>query len=183
MAAQTDPNNFLAGHLSALGLVARVLMPVKLRRHLDSSDLVQQTLEEALRDRTKLEAMPEPERFTYLRRCLNHNLIDAVHKFKAVGEVQNSSVRLESWLSDQGSLPGDRLLREERFRHLADALALLPENQRTAVELKHLQGLSARDIAVQMGCTETAVGGLLRRGMRELRDKLGATSGASNASP
>lgn len=182
------PDDFLAGHRSALGLVARLQMPHWLRPKLDPSDLVQQTLLEAYRDRERLKTMPESERATYLRRCLSHNLIDAVRKYKpkqveaAVVNVQNSSVRLESWLVAQQSTPSDCMAREDRLQGLAAALMALPENQRTAVELKHLHGLSVREIARQMSLTESAVGGLLRRGVRELRSLLGAFPGANDAS-
>ena len=177
------PSDLLAGHRSALGLLARVQMPAWLRRKLDPSDLVQQTMLEAHRERARLEALPLTDRAAYLRRCLCNNLIDAARKFKpnmAEVEVQNSSARIESWLAADISLPGERLAREERLQELAVALAALPENQCTAVELKHLQGLSVREIARQIGCTEVAVGGLLRRGVRELRSRLGADWGKNH---
>ena len=182
MAAQYDPDDFLARHRAALGLLARVQMPAWLRPKLDPSDLVQQTLLEAHRERGRLEALPVPERAAYLRRCLSHNLIDAVRKFRPnQGEVglQQSSARIELWLAADDSLPSERLAREELLQRMAETLAALPENQRLAVELKHLHGLAVREIASQIGCTESAVGGLLRRGVRELRKRL--TLGESNA--
>src|ERR687884_581060 len=79
---------------------------------------------------------------------------------------------LDVWLADERSSPSEQALRQERLRRLDEALAALPEDQRTAVELKHLHGLAVADIAHQMGRSETAVGGLLRRGIRKLRERL-----------
>lgn len=55
------------------------------------------------------------------------------------------------------------------FGGLRDEMRLLTDDQRQAVVLHHLQGLSAADIAAQLGRTEVAVAGLLRRGLKKLR--------------
>ena len=51
-------------------------------------------------------------------------------------------------------------------------MARLPESQRDAIELFHLQGLSLREIAKQLGRSESAVAGLLHRGLRQLREEI-----------
>jgi RNA polymerase sigma-70 factor (ECF subfamily) len=55
---------------------------------------------------------------------------------------------------------------------LAEAVAQLPENQRQAVELHHLQGFSLVEVAEQMGRSKSAVAALLFRGLEKLRGLL-----------
>jgi len=67
-------------------------------------------------------------------------------------------------------------MRHEQLASLAKALAQLPDDQRTAVELHHLQGWSVARIAEQGGRSQAAVAGLLRRGLKKLRELLRETS-------
>ena len=68
-------------------------------------------------------------------------------------------------------------IRHEQLLRLAAVLARLPEDQRTAVELHHLRGCAVADIARQMGRSDGAVGALLVRGLKKLRELLQATEG------
>jgi RNA polymerase sigma-70 factor (ECF subfamily) len=163
-----------------LGLLARLRLPVYLYGPEDASDLVQQTLLETIRASARLEALSEGARLAYLRQALKNNIHDAAGKglarmrkdgrIRSVEEaLRNSSARAAAWLEDDEPPPGRRLEQEEQLLGLAAALAELPEDQRAAVEMKHLQGCSVADVAAAMGRTETAVGGLLRRGVARLR--------------
>jgi RNA polymerase sigma-70 factor, ECF subfamily len=54
---------------------------------------------------------------------------------------------------------------------LADALAELPEAQQEAIVLHHLHGLSTSEIGQVIDRTPVAVAGLLKRGLRALREQ------------
>lgn len=58
---------------------------------------------------------------------------------------------LESRLKEQGT-PENELLREEIKRTVYDTIAALPEDLRTAIMLREIEGMSYEDIAVTMEC-------------------------------
>jgi RNA polymerase sigma-70 factor (ECF subfamily) len=155
-----------------LRLIARVQLDGRLQARVDPSDLVQQTLLEAHQALSREGADAPADLRAYLRRVLARNLVDAVRHHSAdrravqlERSLHDSTGRFEAWLADERFGPEQRIARQEELRELADALAGLPEDQRTAVELKYLAGLSVAQIGEQMGRSEESVGGLLRRGL------------------
>jgi RNA polymerase sigma-70 factor (ECF subfamily) len=166
-----------------LGLLARQaqgrLPPAKL----DLSGVVQQTLLEAARAWGELRAHNEAQKAAWLRKVLAHNLADEVRKLGAGkrdrarersldAAVEESSARLGACLAAAQSSPSQRAVRHEELLRLADALAALPEDQRRAVELHHLNGLPLAEVARQLGRSKPAVAGLLHRGLDRLRTLL-----------
>jgi len=166
-------------------LLARLHLGDRARAKIDASDLVQETLLEAHRKRGQFRGASEPELAGWLRQMLAFSIADArralgrakrdiAREGSLEAALNDSSSRLEYLLAAPDSTPSQRASRQEQLVRLADALAQLPEDQRQAVVRKHLQGDTVVAIAQRMGRTETAVGGLLRRGMARLRELLKA---------
>ncbi len=168
-----------------LYLLARLELDPRLEGKLDFSGVVQQTLLEAYQHRERFRGRTEAEEVAWLRRILANNLTDAVrHAGAQVRDafrerslehaLDESSARLDAWLAADHSSPSQRVVRAEQLQRLADALVQLPEDQRTAVRLHHLEGAPLADVAVRMGRSRSSVASLIFRGLEGLRRQLGA---------
>ena len=173
----------LERHREYLHLLARLHLPRRLRSKLDPSDVAQQTLLKAHQHLDQFRGHNEAELAAWLRRILANTLADALRQFGGAKRdvtlertlqeaVADSSARLEALLHSNSTSPSGQAMRHEEFLRLAEALAQLPEDQRTAVELHHLQDCSVAEVAEQLGRTEASVAGLLRRGLKKLRELL-----------
>jgi RNA polymerase sigma-70 factor (ECF subfamily) len=166
-------------------LLARLHVGPGLRPRLDPSDVVQETLLEADRQRDRFRGETEAARAAWLRRLLADKLADALRRLHAdkrdVGREQSleaalaeSSARLGALLAADDSSPSARAERHEQAARLAEALAQLHEAQREAVELRHCRGWSLEAISAHLGRSPAAVAGLLKRGLKQLRELLEA---------
>ncbi len=166
-----------------LRLLARLQLGEAWRGQLDASDVVQQTLLEAHRQWAGFRGEGEAARLAWLRQILAHNLADTIRGLgRAKRDVarqrsleamlEQSSARLEGWLAAEQSSPSERAGREEQTVRLANALAALPEAQREALVLQHWHGWTLAQIGEQMGRSPAAVAGLLKRGLKQLRERL-----------
>ena len=127
----------------------------------------------------------EMERLAWLRAILANVLAAAARRFEArardvgrerslEGDLELSSSRLECLFAADQTSPSQRAVRGEELLRLAAALARLPADQRRVVELHYLKGLQVAQVAAELGHTRPAVVGLLFRGLRKLRELLGA---------
>jgi RNA polymerase sigma-70 factor (ECF subfamily) len=193
MARKRDESRVhLDAYRNYLELVARAGLDPRLRGKLDPADLVQQTLVRAVAAQDRFHG-DEASRAAWLRTILARIMIDAVRKFARPGggereqsleaALDHSSARLEALLAADLTSPSGRAERNEALLRLADALARLPEDQRRAVELRHLEGLSLADIALRMERSVDAAVGLIHRGLRALRRDLDELRGEIGGRP
>jgi RNA polymerase sigma-70 factor (ECF subfamily) len=169
-----------------LHLLSRVGFGARLRALADSSDVVQQTLLRAHERIDQFRGTSEVEFLAWLRSILARQLADLARRAgqphwekrrSLEAALEQSSARLASWLSDQQPTPGEQIQQREQLLLLAEALAGLPQDQRTAVELHHLDGYSVVEVGHRMGKSAGSVAGLLHRGLKALRARLGDSRG------
>jgi RNA polymerase sigma-70 factor (ECF subfamily) len=163
-----------------LHMLARLHLDPRLRARLDASDIVQQAFLQAYQALDQFRGQGDGELMAWLRRilarCLSHATRDASRDKRDVerersleAAVDHSSVRLEAWLAADQSSPSQRADRNEQLLRLADALGKLPEAQREALVLHYWQDWTVAEIAQRLERSTTAVAGLLKRGLKELR--------------
>jgi RNA polymerase sigma-70 factor (ECF subfamily) len=68
--------------------------------------------------------------------------------------------------------PVVRLIADEQDRSIAAAMAALPERQRAAIALFHMEGLSVREAALAMNLSEKAFESLLTRARSALKQEV-----------
>src|SRR5262245_10311191 len=148
-------------YLMALALAQ---VPVDLRGRVDPSDLVQETLCEALRDREQHRGGTRAELMGWLRSVLRFNLIDRLRRLRheaPAGALDGSLDRTSQgmgWLfAASQTAPDARAVREEDALRLAAVMKELSAPQAEAIILKHCQGMSVDEICRHMNRTPDAV--------------------------
>jgi RNA polymerase sigma-70 factor, ECF subfamily len=163
-----------------LRLLARLQLDPRMRGALDPSDIVQQTLLKAHENLKGFRGKTDAELQGWLRAILAQQFALIARKGGRRGArthsleaaLEQSSVRLASLVASEETSPSQEMVRAERLVELAIALAGLPDDQRTAVELRYLTGLSVGGVAERMQRSTVSVTGLLYRGTKALRQRM-----------
>jgi RNA polymerase sigma-70 factor, ECF subfamily len=172
------PPQPLERYADYLRLLARLHIDPGLRVRVDPSDVVQQTLLIAHEKFHQFRGNTEAELAGWLRAILARTLAQASRRYRRnqperarslEASLEQSSVRLESFLAGRDPSPSQGAIRAEQLTRLALALAELPDEQRTAIELHYLMGHTVPDVARRMDRSIASVTGLLYRGVKALR--------------
>jgi RNA polymerase sigma-70 factor (ECF subfamily) len=163
-------------------MLAHRYLSDRLRRRVDPADIVQLTYLEAKRDLPAFRGETPAEFAGWLRGMLKNNVATAVTRHIT---TQKRSMKREVSASpaagkDSGAgwiqqLPGSTTspsgvaIREEAVVALLEALHQIPETQAEAIRLRYMEGLPLAEIVERMGKSDTAVAGLLKRGLQKLR--------------
>jgi RNA polymerase sigma-70 factor (ECF subfamily) len=161
-------------------LAARQLEPGMSAR-LSGSDIAQQTILEAIRDFRDFRGQSADEFTGWLKQILRHNLDEVTQRHIV---PQKRTVRREEprpsetlqqchfeQIASRCSSPSGRAMQGEQAIELAKYMAELPEDQFEAIRLRHIEGWSLRQMAEQLGRSDAAVAGLIKRGLESLRNR------------
>jgi RNA polymerase sigma-70 factor (ECF subfamily) len=131
-----------------------------LRNHHEAEDVTQQVFAKLSDSLAHYEDRGAPF-LSWLVRLARNAAIDSLRQRRAVPVAEPVLA----------STPDDGAARDRR-EMLRSALAVLPEDQREIIVLRHLGGLAPAEIARRLGRSESAVNGLHHRGRRALRAEL-----------
>jgi RNA polymerase sigma-70 factor (ECF subfamily) len=147
------------------------------------SDIVQETFAEAVHGFEGFCGSVEAEFSAWLARIHQHKLDaaarkhllakkrDAAREERLYGPEGSASFAWRDVAADEPT-PSDLVVAGEKALRLAEVLLTLPDGQREAVCLRHLEGLSLKEIASQMDRSLPSAAGLLKRGLIALEQKM-----------
>ena len=184
----------LARHRGRLRQMVAVYLDRRLAARVDPSDIVQEALADAARGLTAyLRERPLPF-YPWLRQLAWQRLLQVHrHHIRARRRSVEREVPWDIALPDQsaealadrlmasGTSPSRRLIRDELRRRVQAAMDRLAPRDREILVMRHLEEMSAAEIAAILGISEAAVRVRLLRALTRLRNLL--DDGGSEARP
>jgi RNA polymerase sigma-70 factor, ECF subfamily len=176
---------------SYLGFAARSKVETWLRRKVDASDLIQETMLEAYRDFDRFEGRTEQEWLAWLKKILTHNAADFVRRYH--GTEKREAGREISFRDPAdshspgapepiapGGTPSQEFLQIDAELRVTAALAELPPDYQEVIYLRNLQRLPFNEVAEQMERTRPAVQMLWMRAIKKLQEVMGVEEKPKN---
>jgi RNA polymerase sigma-70 factor (ECF subfamily) len=154
----------------------------ELQAKLGASDLVQDTFLESQRDFGKFQGSSREELLAWLRQILLHNLADVGRRYCATDKRR---IRREidqgaaSWkllleaVGGCGSTPSAQMVRQEQDGALQQALAQLPERERTVIAWRTYEHCSFEEIGRRLQRSARTARKLWARAVERLQKILG----------
>jgi RNA polymerase sigma-70 factor (ECF subfamily) len=148
-----------------------------LRDETESEDLAQNVFLQVFKSRRRYERTAKFSTwlFTIARNlCLNEIRRRSRHPAESIeeGHIEHEDQPQRQYEDKKIFLPTENILHGELARKIEEALAELPEHQRTAILLCRQDELSYEEIAEILDCSLSATKSLIHRGRETLKEKL-----------
>lgn len=173
-----------AKRLPLLAFIERQLGSA-LRRKVEPEDVLQEASAEAVRALPGTD-LSQRDSFGWLCQIAERKIID-LHR-RHFGAQKRDAGREVSLGSPGGdthapglinllvmsmTTPSQAFSRDAREMRLTEALAKLPEDQRSALRMRYVENLPSKEIAEKLGKTDAAVRVMLTRSLKKLQELLG----------
>lgn len=166
-----------------LKVLARMHLHKKLRRMVDASDVVQETLLEAHRSLDQFQGGADSCKFkSWLKKILIHKLCDLGRYHQRDSRDADRAVSLQAMIEENASRlemlaanmtsPSGRVVKNEMVIRFADALEQLPVDEKQVLQAMLLEDMTRLETAQFLGKTTGQVAGNYRRGIEKLRSLL-----------
>ncbi len=187
LGATNQLGELLQCYRSYLTILARAQIGRRLQARVSPSDVVQETMLEAVRDFGQFHGTTEREFVVWLRQIFVNNLMRFVavhiHTAKRDVRVEISMQQLSNSLSStvagfdrfvvaNVSSPSAAAARRETGVLVADQLTKLPAHYREVIVLRNLQGMPFEEVAQEMGRSTGSVRMLWMRAIDRFRSLL-----------
>jgi RNA polymerase sigma-70 factor (ECF subfamily) len=174
----------VAKRLPLLAFIERQLGSA-LRRKVEPEDVLQEASAEAVRALPGTD-LADRDPFGWLCQIAERKIID-LHR-RHFGAQKRDAGREVSLGSPGGdthapglinllvmsmTTPSQAFSRDVREMRLTEALAKLPEDQRSALKMRYVENLPSKEIAEKLGKTDAAVRVMLTRSLKKLQELLG----------
>jgi RNA polymerase sigma-70 factor (ECF subfamily) len=178
----------LLSHYDNLARRIGAKLPARLQATQAVEDILQQTFLEAFRDVQNFVPREDASFGDWLGRIAENRLLDAIKHHDrrkrggGWGRVEGASpddsalIPLLDWIAGEETPPSRAAARDEALQAMQIALAGLDHDQREAIRMRLLEGMSLEEVAEALGKTPDAVRGLVHRGKQKLRDAMGRAS-------
>jgi len=178
----------LAHHDQLAATIARQL-PDDLRRTISADDVLQEAYLVVFRKIRVFEPGQPGGFHAWLTTIAEHRLADLIKGHRRakrgggltqaelrVGNDDSAVIDMLQMLAANSRTPSRKARMDEAMAAVQAALENLKEDNREALSLRYLEGLSVAEMAERMGRSEGAVHMLCTRGLQSLREELGDLS-------
>lgn len=161
-------NRLIERYYERVRSVVRMRLGKKLRRNLDSGDIVQQTFLAAIQQFDHFEMRDEASLINWLAKYAERQITDEADRYSAKKRNVDRQVALDGSGSESGSdpkafelpdmhtRPMDRAVKNEDRELMEDCMEELPVQYRELIVLRDYVGLSWEDIAKKTGSPSDA---------------------------
>ncbi len=102
---------------------------------------------------------------------------DAAIEVPLQADWDTSIARVDAWAADGATSPSQNVIANENQDRIKRAMLSLSAAQREAISLHYLEGMKIAEICNLLQKSQTAVAGLIHRGLIGLREKMDLKAG------